>query len=202
MMTRFAVLVASLLGIVAAAPMAHPVAAQTTTGPGLTLPNVSGTLARGGPFSGSVIITRLTARAGQLVADGTVSGTTYPLSVAPGPATDDSSTTPGSSSGTATSTAVMQSFREIPLTIADPNGGACDTLSVDLGTIFLDQTGVQLDLTAATLDVASLPRANRPLGNLLCTVASLVEAAPGGGQTATLNELLPVVNRVLASSQR
>jgi hypothetical protein len=75
-------------------------------------------------------------------------------------------------------------------------------LNVDLGTIFLDQTGVQLDPSPTALDIQFLPRASRPLGNLLCTVASIVEVTPSGGQVGLLNELLPVVNRALANGQR
>jgi hypothetical protein len=199
MRTRFAVLAlaTTLIGTLAATPLTHPASAQTA-GSGLSLPNVTGTLARGDQFSGSVTITRLTTRAGELVADGAVTGTTTSVSPAPSPTPDDIFTVQAPPSGSASATAVMQTFREIPLTLLDPDGGACDALNVDLSTIFLDQTGVQLDLAPTTLDLATLPRANRPLGNLLCAVASLAEPSPGGSQAALLNELLPVVNRALS----
>jgi len=103
---------------------------------------------------------------------------------------------------TALSTSIGQGFRDIPVTIVDPDMGTCDYLHVDLGTIFLDQLGVQLDLAPAMIDLQALPRANRPVGNLLCTVASLMEVTPGTRQAATLNELLPVVNRTLATAAR
>jgi hypothetical protein len=273
--TRFAVLalVAALCGTVALSSLAPAAAAQTAT-PGLTLSNVTGTLTRGGQFAGAVTITRLTNRAGTLVADGIVTGSTIPASGLEPPlpsslqftasitptspstpviqptsifdstftatpetastatstpqatatfepassatltpqATPTSTTAPVSVSDSMTaaalagpaaqSTSVMQSFREIPLTLTDPDSGACDTLSVDLSTIFLDQLGVQLDLAPATVDLGTLPRANRPLGNLLCAVASIVEVSPGGSQAALLNELLPVVNRALSSGAR
>lgn len=263
MITRFATLalVAIIGGIIVFAPVPHPARAQSIASPGLALANVSGTLARGGQFTGDVTITRLTNRAGQLVVDGTLTGTTMPsgsqpalmgptnaatsqptstseltpVSAAaptsqPTPATEPTSTSttaptvlptstavptstaPSSDAGAFSaaalavpseqSTAVMQSFREIPLTIADPDGAACDTLSIDLGTVFLDQTGVQLDPAPTTLDLSTVPRANRPLGNLLCAVASLVEVSPGGSQAALLNELLPVVNRALSGTPR
>lgn len=263
MTTRFAALtlVVTLAGVIAIVPNPRPILAQAIAGSGLSLTNVSGTLARGGQFTGDVTLTRLTNRAGQLVADGTLNGTTIPSGSQPAilaptstatgqviPASESTpvstatptsqptstsepsatpippptvaptltalptSTAPASDTGSfsaaalaapaAQSSAVMQSFREIPLTIVDSDGGACDALSIDLSTIFLDQTGVQLDLAPTTLDLATLPRANRPLGNLLCAVSSLVEVSPGGSQAALLNELLPVVNRALSSSQR
>ena len=203
MRIRLAVLalVATLIGTFAATLSSRPASAQTA-GPGLSLANVTGWLARGGQFSGSVTVTRLTARAGELVADGAVNGTTYPVNLAPSPTPEGVFTVPGAVSTSASSMAVMQSFREIPLTLADPDGGACDALTVDLGTIFLDQTGVQLDPAPTTLDMATLPRTNRPLGNLFCAVANLVQTSPDGTQAALLNELLPVVNRALSSSQR
>ena len=253
MITRFATLalVAIIGGIIVFAPVPHPARAQSIASPGLALANVSGTLARGGQFTGDVTITRLTNRAGQLVVDGTLTGTTMPSGSQPAlmgptnaatsqptstseltpvsaaaPTSQPTPTTEPTSTSTAAptvaptssdagafsaaalavpseqSTAVMQSFREIPLTIADPDGAACDTLSIDLGTVFLDQTGVQLDPAPTTLDLSTVPRVNRPLGNLLCAVASLVEVSPGGSQAALLNELLPVVNRALSGTPR
>ncbi|MGE3269363.1 MAG: hypothetical protein AB7P40_11485 [Chloroflexota bacterium] len=97
---------------------------------------------------------------------------------------------------------VTQAFRDVPLTVMDPNMGVCDVLHLDLGPVFVDQAGVLLDLAPASLDMATLPRANRPVGNMLCAVSSLLEGAPSTGQTATLNELLPVINRALGTPPR
>jgi len=144
--------------------------------PGLTIAGVNGTLAPGGQFSGTLTISRLMYGPGALVADGVVAGTV--------------------------SSSVAQSFREIPLTLTDPDGGVCDLLTVNLGTVFLDQLGVQLDLAPASLDLSTLPRANRPLGNLLCAVGNLLDVTPNGSRTGLLNELLPVVNRALTTAQR
>lgn len=261
-------------------PLAQAAGAQSQT-PGLTLPAVTGSLARGGQFTGALTITRLTNRAGPLVADGLVVGNVStepvwatPVSTAPvtgaaifsatstptptfetvgTPATppptatnlastpvtnsmNSTITIPATATPTHTlgivvtatptptatredllpraplldesvtraaqSTAVSQSFRDIPLTLADPDLGACDTLNLDLGVVFVDQLGVQLDLTPAVIDIATLPRPNRPLGGLLCTVASLVDLGPSSNQAATLNELLPIVNRALSTTAR
>jgi hypothetical protein len=271
---RLAVLAVSslLVGALMSASLTLPAAAQSPT-PGLTLPTVTGTLARGGQVTGTLTISRLTNRAGQLVADGILVGnvaveatssttlapvyasTSTPAPTPSGgtifaatstPATSSESfaatstpavtstltatTTPTATTAvgavvTSTSpfrtdstefpraglsdlqvnqlpaiTAINQSFREVPLTLTDPDMGACDTLQVDLGSIFVDQLGVQLDLAPALIDLATLPRANRPLGGLFCTVASLLDLGPGSTQGATLNELLPVVNRALSTT--
>ena len=234
--------------------------AQAAT-PGLVVPNVVGPLGRGGQFTGNLTVSRLSYRAGQLSADGTITGTVAqqlapPTASATAPPTSTpasggsifaptatpaptSELTPQTSIATATlaatatptphSTAtstglaapaegdefpradltgpsinqagpVSQAFRDIPLTLLDPDMGVCDVLHLDLGPVFLDQLGVQLDLAPATVDIQTLPRTSRPLGNMLCAVASLLEGAPSAGQAATLNELLPVVNRTLTNA--
>ena len=271
---RLAVLVATgLVGTLLIGSLAQTVTAQTSA-PGLTLPAVSGSLVRGGQFNGALTITRLTNRAGQLVADGMIvgnvaiesqsstsltpvyaststpaptpsGGTIFAATSTPAPGTEIvvatathimAATFTATPTATITATAeyqatvatvsaatdqipraalsddllgqvpvatpVSQSFREIPLTLVDPDLGACDVLQFDVGAIFVDQLGVQLDLAPATLDLASLPRASRPLGGLHCTVASLLDLGPGSTQAALLNELLPTVNRALSNSTR
>ena len=271
--------ITALVGALISWPLAQTVGAQSQT-PGLTLPAVTGTLARGGQFSGTLTITRLTNRAGQLVADGLVAGNVTTESVwatpvstgvpATGtpifsatstptptfetagaiatpvtPATTSTpvptstisaatQVTPTTSAVTATptvgpqmattttptgedqlqrtpligdaaqqqSTAINQIFREIPMTLTDPDMGACDTLSLDLGVVFVDQLGVQLDLAPATIDLSAMPKANRPLGGLLCTVASLLDLGPSSTQATTLNEVLPIINRALTTAVR
>ena len=188
--------------------------AQSQTS-GLTVPAVSGNLARGGQFSGTLTIARLTNRAGQLVADGQVAGNVTTESVwatpvapacqQPAPATfsahqpqhrhlrrsgppqhhywprpryqarrppsqpprwshqprvprqgptrpapsrnNDHSHGRGSAPAHSVdsdaaqqqSTAINQIFREIPLTLTDPDLGACGSLILDLGVVFVDQ---------------------------------------------------------------
>lgn len=264
---RLAVLTATaLIGTLLFGPLAQAAIAQSQPQtPGLTLPAVTGALARGGQFSGSLTITRLTNRAGQLVADGIVAGSVVAESSVPATSTAPVVSTPASGgtifaatstpaptsetfSVTSTpiatltvtptltptaaigaivtstasgedifpraslteervnqapqATAVNQSFREIPLSLSDPDMGACDLLHVDLGVVFVDQLGVQLDLAPTIIDLATLPRANRPLGGLLCTVASLLDLGPSSAQAAMLNELLPIVNRALSTASR
>ena len=74
MRDRLAVLtVTALIGALISWPQTQIAGAQSQTS-GLTVPAVSGNLARGGQFSGTLSITRLTNRAGQLVADGLIAG--------------------------------------------------------------------------------------------------------------------------------
>jgi hypothetical protein len=277
---RLAMLAATALaGATLFFPLTPSVVAQAPT-PGVTMPDATGALARGGQFTGSLTITRLTNRAGQLVADGLVTGNVTSEAVATTPTPASISSTSGNnlvyastSTPTATivnataetfaststptvavtvtptttatiattstaaaaplnsvsaaspltgipvpdaqlpraeltdtsvyqATTISQAFREIPLGLVDPDMGSCDVLLADLGTVFIDQLGMQLDLAPAVLDLATLPRANRPLGGLLCTVASLLDLGPGSTQAATVNELLPIVNRSLSTAAR
>lgn len=268
---RLAVLrVATALCALISWPVTQAAVAQSQSS-GLTLPAVTGSLARGGQFTGALTITRLSNRAGQLVADGIVAGnvSTEPVWATPasigvpltgasvfsatstptptyetvstsaplpptatsltlgGVATATATLTPGivltatptpTSAGTdqlprtalldetvsrsAQSIAVSQSFRDIPMTLVDPDLATCDVLNLDLGVLFMDQLGAHIDLAPAVIDIATLPRTNRPLGGLLCTVASLVDLGPSSSQAATLNELLPIVNRTLSTAPR
>jgi len=177
----------ALVGILASAlvftSMAAPAAAQPgkptgkPTGGGLTLPGVTGELLQGGDAvgqltDGTLTITRLQERGGQLVADGTLTGT-------------------------ALGQQVTQDFRDIPLTLVDPNGGACDILNLDLGPLHLDLLGLVVDLSAISLDVTAVPGPGNLLGNLLCAVAGLLDPGPTGGLGGILNELLGIINRLL-----
>ncbi|MGH3666025.1 MAG: ABC transporter substrate-binding protein [Egibacteraceae bacterium] len=52
---------------------------------------------------------------------------------------------------------------------------SCPILNLDLGPIFLDLLGLQVDLSAIELDITAVPGAGNLLGNLLCAVAGLLD---------------------------
>jgi hypothetical protein len=152
-------------------------AQQNQPGGGLVIPNVSGSLLLGtqqvGELThGAVTVTRLQERGGQLLATGTLTGT-------------------------AQGQPVIQQFTDVPVTLVDPNGGACDILNLDLGPLNLDLLGLVVDLSPISLDVTALPGAGNLLGNLLCAVAGLLDQNPAGGLNGILNELLGIINRLL-----
>jgi hypothetical protein len=76
--------VATLAATFVFSPIASSTLAQPNRpGPGLVIPNVSGAVLQGGQTvgqltDGTLTITRLQERGGQLVADGTLSGTAIP----------------------------------------------------------------------------------------------------------------------------
>jgi hypothetical protein len=155
-----------------------PVAAQgNQPGAGLSLSNVTGDLLRAGQpagqlTNGTLIVTRLQERGGQLLADGTLTGT-------------------------ADGQPVTQAFRDVPVTLVDPNGGACDILNLDLGPLDLDLLGLVVDLSPVSLDVTLLPGPGKLLGNLLCAVTGLLDGGATGGLGGILNDLLGIINRLL-----
>lgn len=70
--------------------------------------------------------------------------------------------------------------------------GACGILHLDLGPLFLDLLGLQIDLSQVILDIAAAPGAGNLLGNLLCAVTGLLDG-PTGGLAALLNRILAIL---------
>lgn len=69
----------------------------------------------------------------------------------------------------------------------------CPILNLDLGPIFLDLLGLQVDLSPVELDITAVPGAGNLLGNLLCSVAGLLDN-PGN----PLNAITNLLNRLLS----
>ena len=57
----------------------------------------------------------------------------------------------------------------VPLQVG--SAPACDILTLDVGAIFLDLLGLQVDVAPISIDVTAVPGAGNLLGNLLCAVA-------------------------------
>jgi hypothetical protein len=69
---------------------------------------------------------------------------------------------------------ITQVFRRVPASLSS-SGGGCRILSADLGPIFLDILGLEVDLLAVELELRAQPGPENLLGNLLCVVATLLE---------------------------
>jgi hypothetical protein len=74
----------------------------------------------------------------------------------------------------------------------DSQPGGCQILNLDLGPLFLDVLGLQIDLSEVNLDITAVPGAGNLLGNLLCAVAGLLDG-PGN----PLNAITNLLNRLL-----
>lgn len=98
--------------------------------------------------------------------------------------------------GTATVGDVVTTITDQAFTVlvdATQGDAGCQILFLDLGPIFLDLLGLQVDLSQIVLDVTAVPGAGNLLGNLLCAVAGLLDS-PGN----TTNAIANLLNRVLS----
>jgi|SRR6478609_1480233 len=77
----------------------------------------------------------------------------------------------------------------VPLTaLAD---ASCTILTLNIGAIHLDLLGLVADLDPVNLNITAVPGAGNLLGNLLCSVAHLLDnGGPLQGIAALLNRLL------------
>jgi hypothetical protein len=67
---------------------------------------------------------------------------------------------------------INQQFTNVPLQVS---GQSCEILNLDINPIFLDLLGLQVDLSAITLDITAVSGPGKLLGNLLCEVAGLLD---------------------------
>lgn len=171
-MRRFTLLALSaLLALAFVLPTAASAARPATNGLLTDIP-VVGELANGEAFTGTVTIDEITRVGDQLLFSGTVADATG---------------------------AVVGTFEDV-VGILTPGGGAarCDILFLDLGPIFLDVLGLQIDLSQIVLDIDAVPGAGNLLGNLLCAVAGLLDGGLfGGGLGNLLDRLLGIINNLL-----
>jgi hypothetical protein len=127
---------------------------------------IVGAVTGGGTFTGTFTLARFANQAGQLVAVGTVTGML----------TD--------ASGQATS---LLQTAALPVAAAT---ATCDILHLDLGPLNLNLLGLRVDLSRIVLDITAEAGAGNLLGNLLCSVANLLNSPTG---------LARLLNQVLAA---
>ena len=146
-------------------------AAPKTQPADLTTP-VTGTVANGGSFAGTLDITKFVSQNGQLLATGTLTGTITNAS--------------NEVVGTVTNQAVS-----VPVDLAQ-TAGSCQILDLVLGPLDLDLLGLQVHLDTVHLNITAQQGPGNLLGNLLCAVAGLLDntGSPLGGIAALLNQIL------------
>ena len=71
----------------------------------------------------------------------------------------------------------------------------CQILFLDLGPIFLDVLGLQVDLSQIVLDITAVPGPGNLLGNLLCAVAGLLDGT--GFLDGIFDELIGALENLL-----
>jgi hypothetical protein len=128
---------------------------------------VVGTVVGGGTFNGALNITSFAVRDGQVVALGTVTGVAT------------------NAAGAATSVLTTVAA---PVSVAQTT---CAILHLDLGPLFLDVLGLQVNWSQVILDITAQAGPGNLLGNLLCAVVGLLDNP--GGLARLLNDLLGIL---------
>src|SRR5437667_1821429 len=74
---------------------------------------------------------------------------------------------------------------------------SCTILTLALGPLDLDLLGLMVHLDQVVLNITAMPGAGNLLGNLLCSVAGLLDA--GGPLSALLTNLANLLNQILGA---
>ncbi len=93
--------------------------------------------------------------------------------------------------------AVLGSINTQAVTAPAAVAGSCEILTLTLGPLHLDVLGLVVDLNQVVLNITAVPGAGNLLGNLLCSVAGLLNG--GGALSNLLNSLAGVLNQILGA---
>lgn len=83
----------------------------------------------------------------------------------------------------------------VPVTQAPLDPASCPVLALTLGPLHLNLLGLVVDLNQVNLNITAVPGPGNLLGNLLCSVANLLN---GNGVSPALTNLLNHINAILA----
>jgi hypothetical protein len=167
-------LLAALVAVTATCAITAATASAAPATGGITAPITAAQ--SGGALNGVFTITSFaTNAAGQLVANGTFTGT-Y----------------------TDAAGAVQQITTAASSVVTNANtGGGCQVLDLVLGPLHLDLLGLVVDLNQVHLNITAQPGPGNLLGNLLCSVAGLLDGT--GLPLAQVNTLLNILNSLLSN---
>ena len=166
----FLAVAAAMLLFVVNSVTAEAASTKATASHSLSGP-ITGTASNGSTFAGTFTATNFVARSGKLFAVGTVSGT---LKNATGNVVSNVTNAPAA----------------LPVTSAV---GTCTILTLNLGPLDLNLLGLLVHLNQVVLNVTAQAGAGNLLGNLLCSVAGLLD----GG--SPLTSLVSLLNQILAA---
>lgn len=157
--------VAILMLALALSPI--PVGAQATGGVGLPVPITTP------DFAGTLTITSFRLVSGVVTAVGTVVGTALT----------------GPNAGNTF-------IRQVAIPVIDiVQGASCSILDLTLGPLDLDLLGLVVHLDQIVLNITGETGPGNLLGNLLCSIAGILD--PGPGLATNLTQLVGFLNRLL-----
>lgn len=165
----FLAITAALMMPVSASAQNNPVQKATSSAV------ITGTTAAGDVFNGILKITNVAANTttGALTATGMLTGTL--------------------TSATGTLLGTVSQLITLPLTSVS---GSCTILTLTLGPLDLNLLGLMVHLNQVVLNITAQPGPGNLLGNLLCSVANLLN---GGNLSASLTQLISLLNQILSS---
>src|SRR4051794_23594720 len=79
--------------------------------------------------------------------------------------------------------------------------GTCSVLDLTLGPLHLDLLGLVVDLNQIHLQITAEQGPGNLLGNLLCSVAGLLDNTGGGGLNGLLQAIANLLNQILGALQ-
>lgn len=162
------VVATAAIGILVVSPVASA-AAPTASAPSSL--NMTGTVAGGGTFAGTLTNLHFVNANGVLALAGDLTGT---LTDALGN--------------------VLGSVSNVPITLpvsSPAASGGCTILDLTLGPLHLDLLGLVVDLNQVHLTITGQTGNGQLLGNLLCGLANALNGN-GGGLATVLNQLLGI----------
>ncbi|WP_209020064.1 hypothetical protein [Jeotgalibacillus proteolyticus] len=186
----------AIIGALLLAPLSTMAASSNTGSKMLKNVKVTGVLEDGGTFDGMMTIENLSYdEAKGLVMSGTVKGKATQANGERNNVNEAFENVPASinQAGTGAQAASASTIQQAETMAATQ--AACDLLNLDLGPIFLDLLGLQLDLSEINLDLTAVPGAGNLLGNLLCGVAGLLDG--NGFLSGIFDQLSGLLNSLL-----
>lgn len=162
-----AVMGIAALGVLTVSPVASAAPPSATAPSSL---NLTGAVAGGGAFTGTLTNLQFANQQGALTLVGTLTGTL----------TDAL----GNTIGTVTNLPIT-----LPIGGAAATGG-CSILDLTLGPLHLNLLGLVVDLNQVHLTINGQTGNGQLLGNLLCGVANALNGGGGGGLANLLNRVL------------
>jgi hypothetical protein len=122
-------------------------------------------------FTGTFALKRFAVQGGQLVGIGTLTGTL---------------------TNTLTGATIGQVSQTVALPVGDP-AGSCPILHLTLGPLDLNLLGLVIHLDRVVLDITAQSGPGNLLGNLLCSVAHLLDS------NGSLSAIAQLLNQILAA---
>ena len=166
------------------ATLVAPLKAKDKDASSITQIPVTGSTATGDRFAGTFTLQQFaTDAAGKLVAVGTIAGTL----------TDATGQALGSGLQMVAIPVVVNGGDQsgAQTAVIGPQAISCPILHLDLGPLSLNLLGLQVNLSRVVLDITAVPGAGNLLGNLLCSVANLLNNP--GALAQLLNQILAIL---------